>query len=64
MLIKQYICFNTYNNIYLQMFLNYEPGDYVINPNNKNWGAGQIQSIIKNKVTANFENVGRSFFSN
>ena len=41
------------------MFLNYEPGDYVINPNNKNWGTGQVQSIIDNKVTVNFENVGK-----
>ena len=41
------------------MFLNYEPGDYVINPKNQNWGIGQIQSIIKNKVTVNFENVGK-----
>ena len=41
------------------MFLNYEPGDYVINPNNKSWGIGQIQSIINNKVTVNFENVGK-----
>jgi hypothetical protein len=41
------------------MFLNYEPGDFVIYPNNRNWGTGQIQSIIKNKVTVNFENVGK-----
>tara|TARA_Y100000590_G_scaffold427858_1_gene538533 strand:- start:265 stop:441 length:177 start_codon:yes stop_codon:yes gene_type:complete len=41
------------------MFLNYEPGDFVINPNNKDWGTGQIQSIIRNKVTVNFENVGK-----
>ena len=41
------------------MFLEYEPGDYVINPKNKNWGTGQIQSIIKDKVTVNFENVGK-----
>ena len=41
------------------MFLNYEPGDYVINPRNKSWGMGQIQSIIKNKVTVNFENAGK-----
>ena len=39
------------------MFLDYEPGDFVINPKNKNWGTGQIQSIIKYKVTVNFENV-------
>ena len=41
------------------MFLDYEPGDYVMNPSNKNWGIGQIQSIIKNMVTVNFENVGK-----
>ena len=41
------------------MFLNYEPGDYVINPKNRSWGTGQIQSIINNKVTANFENAGK-----
>jgi len=41
------------------MFLNYEPGDFVINPKNTSWGTGQIQSVIKNKVTVNFENVGK-----
>ena len=41
------------------MFLNYEPGDYVINTEYKSWGIGQIQSIINNKVTVNFENVGK-----
>jgi hypothetical protein len=41
------------------MFINYEPGDFVINNKNKDWGIGQIQSIIKNKVTVNFENVGK-----
>ena len=41
------------------MHIDYEPGDYVINPANKNWGIGQIQSIIGNKVTVNFENFGK-----
>ena len=41
------------------MFLNYEPGDFVINPKNKSWGKGQIQSIIDYKVTVNFENEGK-----
>ena len=41
------------------MHLNFEPGDYVINPSNKDWGVGQIQSIVKNKVTVNFENLGK-----
>ena len=39
------------------MILDYEPGDKVINPINKDWGIGQVQSIIKEKVTVNFENV-------
>jgi len=41
------------------MFLNYEPGDYVISTKYRGWGIGQIQSIINNKVTVNFENVGK-----
>ena len=41
------------------MSLSFEPGDFVTNPKNKNWGIGQIQSIVKNKVTVNFENVGK-----
>tara|TARA_B100000401_G_C52710356_1_gene673542 strand:+ start:825 stop:998 length:174 start_codon:yes stop_codon:yes gene_type:complete len=41
------------------MILEYEPGDRVINPNKKDWGIGQVQSIIKGKVTVNFENAGK-----
>ena len=41
------------------MYIDFEPGDHVINPANKNWGIGQIQSIIGNKVTVNFENFGK-----
>tara|TARA_B110000285_G_scaffold124098_1_gene140120 strand:+ start:172 stop:330 length:159 start_codon:yes stop_codon:yes gene_type:complete len=26
---------------------------------NKNWGIGQVQSIINGKITVNFENVGK-----
>ena len=36
-----------------------EPGDYVINPQNKDWGIGQVQSMINNKITVNFQNVGK-----
>ena len=34
-------------------------GDKVYNPVNKDWGIGQVQSIIKDKVTVNFQNVGK-----
>ena len=41
------------------MILNFEPGDKVVKPKKKEWGIGQVQSIIKGKVTVNFENVGK-----
>jgi hypothetical protein len=41
------------------MILDYEPGDKVTNLDNKDWGIGQVQSIINGKVTVNFENVGK-----
>ena len=41
------------------MILDFEPGDKVVNPMNKEWGIGKVQSIIKNKVTVNFENAGK-----
>ena len=41
------------------MIIEFEPGDKVINPNNKDWGIGQVQSIINGKITVNFENVGK-----
>ncbi len=36
-----------------------EPGNFVINPSKKSWGIGQVQSVIKNKATVNFENKGK-----
>ena len=41
------------------MILDFEPGDRVVNPTKKEWGIGQVQSIINEKVTVNFENVGK-----
>ena len=41
------------------MILEFEPGDKVINPIKKEWGIGQVQSIINGKITVNFENVGK-----
>ena len=41
------------------MIIDFEPGDKVINPTNKEWGIGQVQSIINGKITLNFENVGK-----
>ena len=41
------------------MIFDYEPGDKVFNPAQKDWGIGQVQSIIRGKVTVNFENAGK-----
>ena len=41
------------------MIFDFEPGDRVVNPSRKDWGIVQVQSIIKDKVTVNFENVGK-----
>ena len=41
------------------MIFDFEPGDKVINSSNKDWGIGQVQSIIKEKITVNFQNVGK-----
>ena len=41
------------------MILDFELGDKVCNPNNKGWGIGQVQSIIGEKITVNFQNVGK-----
>ena len=36
------------------------PGTYVINVKKESeWGIGQVQSSINNKITINFENVGK-----
>ena len=36
-----------------------EPGDFVEHPKERGWGIGQIQSIIKNRVTVNFRHSGK-----
>ena len=41
------------------MIFDFEPGDKVLNTSKKEWGIGQVQSIIKEKVTVNFEHVGK-----
>ena len=36
-----------------------EPGDFVSHPTESSWGIGQVQSIIKNKATVNFQESGK-----
>ena len=36
-----------------------EPGDLVSHPTESSWGIGQVQSIIRNRVTVNFQHSGK-----
>lgn len=36
-----------------------EPGQFVRHPARPDWGVGQVQSAIGNRVTVNFENAGK-----
>ena len=35
------------------------PGMFVVNELHKEWGIGQVQSSINEKITINFEHVGK-----
>ncbi|MCW3472966.1 DUF3553 domain-containing protein [Limobrevibacterium gyesilva] len=36
-----------------------EPGQWVRHPGEPGWGDGQVQSVIGERVTVNFENAGK-----
>jgi hypothetical protein len=36
-----------------------EPGQYVVLAGVPDWGFGQIQSVVGDRVTVNFENAGK-----
>lgn len=35
------------------------PGDFVRHADQPDWGLGQVQSVVGNRVTVNFENAGK-----
>ncbi len=35
------------------------PGMWVVNPAQPDWGLGQVQSAVGDRVTVNFENTGK-----
>ena len=37
----------------------FEPGQYVRHPGRPDWGTGQVQSVVGDRVTVNFENAGK-----
>ena len=40
------------------------PGAYVLHPGRPAWGVGQVQSVIGQTVTVNFENRGKCTINN
>jgi len=36
-----------------------EPGQWVRHPSHPEWGLGQVQSAVGNRITVNFENMGK-----
>lgn len=36
-----------------------EPGQWVRHPGQPEWGDGQVQSVVGERVTVNFEHVGK-----
>ena len=39
------------------------PGALVRHPQNEDWGVGQVQSVIDNRITVNFENRGKELIN-
>ncbi len=37
----------------------YEPGQFVRHPGRPEWGVGQVQSVIGERVTVNFDDAGK-----
>ena len=47
------------NNSRFAMYVHLVPGAFVRHPSHPEWGLGQVQSVIGNRVTVNFENAGK-----
>ena len=39
------------------------PGDFVRHPQCPDWGIGQVQSVIGDRITINFENAGKQLIN-
>jgi transcription elongation factor GreA-like protein len=40
-----------------------EPGAYVRHPDRPDWGIGQVQTVVRQRVTVNFENAGKQLIN-
>jgi transcription elongation factor GreA-like protein len=39
------------------------PGNYVRLPEQPDWGIGQVQSVVGNRITVNFEHAGKQLIN-
>ncbi len=39
------------------------PGCFVRHPDRPDWGLGQVQSVVRNRITVNFENAGKQLIN-
>ncbi len=37
----------------------FRPGAWVLHPNQPDWGTGQVQSVVGDRITVNFEHAGK-----
>lgn len=51
------LCFSVVPGSRVNEFL--EPGNLVRHPEQPDWGLGQVQSVIGDRLTVNFEHVGK-----
>ena len=45
------------------MITEFSPGMYIRHPQHPEWGIGQVQSAIGNRITANFEHAGKKLIN-
>ncbi len=45
--------------VLLMLRSEYEPGQRVRHPTRLDWGTGQVQSVVGERVTVNFEHAGK-----
>jgi transcription elongation factor GreA-like protein len=45
------------------MTLLLKPGDFVRHPTQDDWGIGQVQSVVGDRITVNFEHAGKQLIN-
>ena len=47
----------------MTLLVDYSLGDFIIHPDEPDWGIGQIQSVEGTRITVNFENAGKQLIN-